>query len=229
MNAPRILSAMLGALILVLVISGCSTINEHYYLHDQAARSGPSLDLPNYYRVSVKGHAKGSSRYLAGWFNENAVDVYFNEISPPDKHRFIEQDQSSSNKVVSVDGDNADKKLVLLLSSNTDLIAGQIGALAENEMLVDAFMRLSNKQVLVEGYESTQKVSLLNARISSIQTAGNNTISSLPDSATVDQIRTATLQYLNLVATHAGATANFKSVEDATDWWLRNKNSIVNQ
>lgn len=213
-------------LLFILSLFGCSKFQEQYFLRDKKYTQG---DLPNYYRVTVEGRAFGSSRYIAGWFSENAVDSYFNEISPPANQKFQNDDNASENKVVSVDPANQNKKLVLLLSSDSDIIASQIGALAENEQLVGGFTNLLNKSTILEGYEANQSLSDLKLLIQNVEISGNSTIALLNESSSKVNVEAAVLQYLNLISSHFGNATTFRNLSDAENWWIQNRYLILNK
>lgn len=74
-------------LLALVVCGGCATaFQEAHYFRSERNGEGPANR--NYYRVRVTGAtALSSSRYVSGYFDPEAVDIYFNEIKQPDKGR----------------------------------------------------------------------------------------------------------------------------------------------
>src|SRR6266404_2610957 len=61
------------------LVSGCATAfkESHYY----QSVNPKTNKVTNYYRLTVKGYAAMSSaRYVSGYYDERAVDLYFNEV-----------------------------------------------------------------------------------------------------------------------------------------------------
>ena len=72
--------------LIVLLLSGCmSSFSERHFFKSEDAYGNPV----NYYKLSVSGkNFLSSTRYLSGYFDEKAVDAYFNQFSQPDKGLF---------------------------------------------------------------------------------------------------------------------------------------------
>src|SRR5438132_3275792 len=69
----------LAILVLAVFVSGCvTTFHEDHYFQSASSRSGHAT---NYFRLQVDGWAAFSSaRYISGYYDERAVDLFFNEI-----------------------------------------------------------------------------------------------------------------------------------------------------
>src|SRR4051794_298126 len=64
-------------------LAGCASVfdEKHFFKSKAVDAQGQPV---NYYRVEVKGTTMlSSSRYISGYFDESAVDRYFNECSQP--------------------------------------------------------------------------------------------------------------------------------------------------
>src|SRR4051812_49182226 len=60
--------------------AGCASFHEEHYFQT-ADKSGTPL---NFFRVRVDGNAGLTRlRYLSGYYDERAVDLYFNEVKSP--------------------------------------------------------------------------------------------------------------------------------------------------
>ena len=104
----------------------------------------------NYYRLRINESSFASkSRYMGGFYDDKAVDRYFGEMSQP-----VEKDTTKAKDVQFIVPNVSDhtsdqlridssKKLVLILSTNSNAISEQIGAFAENDRILEAILRLS--------------------------------------------------------------------------------------
>lgn len=170
---------LMGGLALGL-LGSCQTTREVHYF-----KSGP-----NYYRLKIKEYAfLSSSRYLSGYFDEAALDKYFGEISPSDTAKSIvaisQEDQSC---------DSTTKKLVLVLSTNSDAVVGQISAFAENEQVLQTIADIANKGQVEE--KERLKVELKGAEnnIESIMELGDDVKSILEDANANEEYKKATIE-----------------------------------
>ncbi|WP_367913187.1 hypothetical protein [Leadbetterella sp. DM7] len=124
------------AVLSCLVLAGCRTsIREHHYFKDNAK------ELPNYYRVDITAHTWlfSKTRYWSGYFKTDAIDVYFNEFSQPDNGKL--QDSSGGMQALAAD---PDRQLVVILSSNADDIANQIGNITQSKNALQHLLSLAN-------------------------------------------------------------------------------------
>lgn len=237
-----------GILLMSSTVSCASYVNEVHYFrsHTEDKDHVPN----NYYKVVVDGYTFGSSaRYLAGYFDETAVDSYFSEFSQPANGKFpqslssekssegnSEDNQSTLKKQPS--GESIEpinpalkgRRLILILSSNSDEVATQIGGLAESQKLGGALTRVFNKDKLLSAHKSRQDAKLLTSDQQDLAAKGQSWISDL-DSTKVTQTTTKgnVLQYLNAISTTLGNTAPFKDFEDATGWLNRNRSRLLQE
>ncbi|PVV50407.1 hypothetical protein DD829_22345 [Chryseobacterium sp. HMWF035] len=125
----------------------CSTFNEVHYFKD----GNKSNQIPNYYKVNVYGHTfLSSSRYMSGYFDKNAINLYFNEIKQPENAKFL-----NFNKADSIESGN---ELVLLLSSNSKAISNNLGMLSKNQTVLNSIGFILQK----DKYGQNQQISYLN-------------------------------------------------------------------
>lgn len=70
-----------------LLFASCATIRETHYFKDKIdAKTDLNINssVSNYYKVHIRGWAfLSSSRYVSGYFDEDVVNEYFNEIKQP--------------------------------------------------------------------------------------------------------------------------------------------------
>jgi len=213
---------ILGAVLLISINIGCvADINEHHYFKSSKDKDG----LPNnFYKVNVSGFTFGSSaRYLAGYFDEKAVDSYFSEFAQPEKGKF------PAPGIEPLDPNLKGRQLILILSSNSDEVATQIGAISDNEKLGRALNRMINKDKFLTARQLDQDAKLLTSRQKDLAAKGKSWITDLDSNAKVEVARHNTLQYLNDIAAVLGNTVPFKDEKDATNWLNFNRNKILNE
>ena len=149
-SLPYLLPALLPAVLLavLLAVSGCTSFSQVY--HFQSAASGS--DLPNFFRVKVEGDAQtAKARFLAGFYDERAVDLYFSEI----KSNGSELRKLFSNDLKAPGEDTVIKPLtpdqgrgtfVMIFSTNPKAVADTIGNFAESQVVADALTNLINRR-----------------------------------------------------------------------------------
>ncbi len=134
-------------------MTGCVSFRETHLFRDNTP------NVPNYYKVNIKGSTFFSkTRYVSGYFDEAAVLEYFGEFSQPDSSiadylTSVKRPESSSNNSTSdvkLTGEIEGKRLVMILSSNSKAVADQIGALAENQQLMDALTSMATQEKELE-------------------------------------------------------------------------------
>ncbi len=194
-----------------LCLTGCVTnIREKHYFKDNLQ------DLPNYYCVDVKAHTFlfSKTRYYSGFFKKDAIDTYFNEFSQPKDGKLRD-----STHIQPVAGD-PDRQLVVILSSNADEVATQIGGITQSKNTLKNLISLTN------GGKEENLVNLKDE--TAIQLANNKTLvaiggSLLKDLETKDsmQVQSTLLQLLNQLASDKGKTASFKNFSEAREWLLK--------
>ena len=213
---------ILGVVLLISINIGCvADINERHYFKSSKDTNG----VPNnFYEVSVRGFTFGSSaRYLAGYFDEKAVDSYFSEFAQPEKGKL------PATGVEPLDPNLKGRQLILILSSNSDEVATQIGALSDNERLGRALNRMINKDKFLTARQLDQDAKLLTSRQKDLVAKGKSWITDLDSNATQQTAQDNTLQYLNDIAAVLGNTVPFKDEKDAKTWLNFNRNKILNE
>lgn len=173
------------ALITILLL-GCQSGRELHYF-----KSGD-----NYYRLKIRESSFASkARYLSGYFDEKAVDRYFGEMTQP-----LESDTVRSNQVQFFQTDYSDytpdklkidsmKKLVLILSTNSNAISEQIGAFAENDRIMSAIMELTNKDQIQENLAAQNTIEDIKRTNAAIKNAGDRFIATIANGASAAEIK----------------------------------------
>ncbi len=172
----------------------------------------------NYYRLNIKEDAfLSSSRYTAGYFDDNAVDRYFGEIARPDSAKLSESspklEKATTTGLESLDN----KKLVLLLSTNAQAVTDQIAAFAENEQTLGMIARLANKDLIDLNLELKNKAIFQKSILDGITKSGDVYL----DGAVLTAANATSnlLAFINAVAIARGRKNAFDNIEDAKKWF----------
>lgn len=224
-----------AATIVLLLLSGCSSgkFEEHY--HFPGTLDGHT---ENYYRVEVVGRVNGNQlRYLSGFFDARALDRYFNTFSQPEGSSLARESEDGATPAAanldpeeerSADPEGRGRKLVLLLSQNSEAIAEQIGSLAQSEAFANIVGQLifADDIAEIEGAraEAARMTDLLDDAKARAQQLGPI----LADgSLTGDAAKEQLLQYVNAVAASLGRRTPFDSYEDAVRWLNENRAELI--
>lgn len=144
---------------LLLSIS-CSTINEVHYFKDKITErsDAPTKTVANYYKVQITGCSfLSSSRYVSGYFDQNAINLYFNEFTQPENGQLF--GTSPQGGFTNETGN----ELVLILSTNAKAISDQIGNISKNQVILNSAASLVQDEKIKEAQELKINLSTLNA------------------------------------------------------------------
>lgn len=218
-------------LILVIGAEGClSAFDEKHYLRSDARQ--PDGSPMNYYRLTVNGQTfLSSSRYLSAYFDEKAMNTYFNEISQPAEGRLSPttqcSDADSGNGTQPLDGNLIGKKLLLILSSNSDAIATGIGSLAQSDDVTNNLTRILGNGRFKAAADAKQEVGVQKAVATSVVAEGTSEVTGLPDSPTQARAQEALLNYANRLAAYLGHRGTFSTLDQANQWVRDNGSRAV--
>lgn len=215
---------MLSLAMLGLLSTGCmSSFSEKHYFKSEDAHGNPV----NYYRLNVSGkNFLSSSRYLSGYFDEKAVDAYFSQFSQPDKGVFNGEIKSEGNSVKPLSDALKGRQLVLLLSSNSDAIAQQIGQFANNQAVMADLTRLIYRDHIKDAQSAKTSADLQQMRGKALADIGEKVILGLPDGADQATAQANILFYANRLAAEFGNAVPFKTLEEAKTWLDYNRAHI---
>ena len=136
-----------GCLAALVGLSGCTNFNQLYHFQSSAGDGGV-----NYFRVRVTGDAQtAKARYVAGFYDERAVDLYFNElkssgndIRPIFPEGLKAPGEDAVIKPLSPDKDRG--TFVMIFSTNPKAVADTIGSFADSQVVADSLTNLINKR-----------------------------------------------------------------------------------
>jgi hypothetical protein len=227
-------------LVLLLICGGCaSAFHEHHYFKSETATGEPI----NYYRISVDGAVLlSSSRYLSGYFNDDALNTYFGDYKQPANAHFDPSGAVPSKpadaipntsgatavakngeKVESL-GPQTNRRLVLLLSSNSDAIAEGLSSLSKSNDFTTALTNL----VGAKRFEANQKAKDTGVQADDTSQVlideGKKTLDTLTGANPPDakSAQAMVLNFANDLARFLGSNVEFTSLEEADRWLAAN-------
>jgi len=203
-----------------------TTFEEHHYYQ---ALDPKTEKVTNYYRLTVRGYAAMSSaRYISGYYDERAVDLYFNEVKVAQTPEGATSTQELFSKEIKDPGtqevikplspDSQHGAFVMILSTNASNVSRTIGQFAENQVVADAITNLANRDVLL------QTASVATARAGSANATADEVsrlIALLPDGTTptAKESEASLLRILNAIGTGIeGHPVAFESLDQAAAW-----------
>ena len=142
---------------LLVVLSTCScgtSFKESHYF--TSATSQADFERPrNFFRVNVDGWAAFSAaRYVSGYYDERAVDLFFNEVKTVDAQEGViirplfpgeVPEPFTGDKIRPLSPAEGKGALVMILSTNADAVADAIGNFAEGQAAAAAISNLVNR------------------------------------------------------------------------------------
>lgn len=207
---------------LAITLSSCAArIGETHYF---AAMNEQTGEPENFYRLSVSGSAQfSSSRYLSGYYDERAIDLFFNEIRTADTTSTLfsddQTDPGTSTKLTPLSPTADNGAFVLILSSDADSVANAIGSFAESRAVASAITNLISRGQVTEKQESDATLDIRKAQSQAAhdQLQAQLEIAQAADDPTKAQ--TAFLRILATVASELGADESFADFDEARTWF----------
>lgn len=218
---------LLVTAIVICLCSGCvTTFKEDHYFQSVNDESG---QVSNYYRLRVAGYAYFSSaRYVSGYYDERAVDMFFNEMKiaatpsgTTESGELFKDDLANpgtEEKIKPLSPGDSHGAFVMILSTNASSVTNTIGQFAESQIVAEAVTNLANRDLLENGGSNNQLAAgSANATSEEIK----KLLALVPDSGTPQKDETirAYIRVLNAIA--LGVDENddsFESFSDAEAW-----------
>jgi hypothetical protein len=210
-----------------MLMAGCAaSISEQHFLPSYAPSDIRKVGDPvNFFRLKVDGSTSfTNARYLSGFFDERAVDLFFNEMKAPANQKLFDESikppGQAANEAFKPLSPSTEGAYVLILSTNADSIANAIGSFAESQVVADALTRAFNKDKFAGKAQSDVEVGTLTAR-AQLATARTKLGLDAAKAATNDAAaRTAYLRALLALAQALGYRGTeFKDFADARRWF----------
>lgn len=165
----------------------CSSFNEVHYFKDKVEKKQGSFSNlpPNYYKVEIKGYSfLSSSRYVSGYFDQNAINLYFNEFSQPKDGKLLGNDSSGSCIT-----DEKGNELVLILSTNAKAVTDQIGNISKNQTILNSLSQISQKEQIQEAEDVKLQIKFTEMEIENLKLNTDLYLIGLSNKTPADQKR----------------------------------------
>lgn len=213
--------------LLVLVLSGllllgCTRFDERHYFTSETKQGDQRAT--NYFRVRVRGGAAlSSARYVAGYYDERAVDLFFNEMKTAGSSSKLfhegQKDPGSNEVIRPLSPKTEDGAFVMILSTNSQAVANTIGNFAESNVVAEAITNLVNRGKLTEIRRAESELSVKQNRAKGVAGRIQGLLARLPANGNRAETREAYLRVLNVIAETYGARQNFTTVNEAAQWF----------
>ncbi|WP_417479273.1 hypothetical protein [Maricaulis maris] len=143
---------------LVMMLGGCtSTVRETHYFMSVNEETGQPV---NFFRLQIKANTNSSSaRYVAGFYDESAVDMYFNEIRLSQSNGQGSGDSGTEGRSrapseniqlsnITATGEQRPGAFMLILSSNADSVVNTISQFAQSRIVAEGVTNIVNRERL---------------------------------------------------------------------------------
>lgn len=216
------------AMVLLDLLGCASTFHETHYFKSETRKSASAI--PNYYRLTVEGYSfLSSSRYISGYFDEDTINTYFNEYTQPSQAAIIPAkttdtgkaaggNQNSATAITPVAQELQGKQLVMILSSNSDEIATQIGSLAQSKQFTASLVGLVTRDRYAAANTAENMLTMEKSRAKTEAQLATQLADGLSDGATKAEAETALVAFLDALAFDAGFQGAFDNLESAAKW-----------
>jgi hypothetical protein len=222
-------------LLILFLVSGCaSTFGEKHYFQTVNEKTG---DVSNYYRLTVKGFtAFSSARYVSGYYDVRAVDMFFNELKIGETAQgttssaklFVDnlKEPGTSNIITPLSPSKGNGAFVMVLSTNASSVTNTIGQFAENQIVADAITNLANRDLLI-AEEIKGQADVLSANATKDELIELFKLVPSTQRPEAEETSNAYLRILNSIARGLGYDqSGFKTFKEAKDWMQNEKGGI---
>lgn len=154
-----------GILVISLVLSviSCSNIYEVHYFKDKVNQKSNYINsyMPNYYKVEISGYSfLSSSRYISGYFDQNAINTYFNEFTQPENGNILKNNTFTNE---------TGNELVLIFSTNAKAITNQIGSISKSQTVLNSLASIVEKGKTEESKKINSQLEILDIDINQLK------------------------------------------------------------
>lgn len=229
MNRGKNTHWILGTLITsTAMLTGCATFHEEHYFQE----TDTSGATTNYFRLLISGYSSfGRARYVAGYYDERAVDLFFNEVKRTgDQADDVKPifsanlvDPGGTDKIKPLSPDAEHGAFMMILSSNPKAVTDVIGQFAESDQVAQAVTNLANKSEVSQMRRLSAQTTTQTTRLQSVATELRALFALVPQGSTPDKAATASAytRILNSIAASLNSSQTFTSLDDpAVSVWL---------
>jgi hypothetical protein len=220
---------------LLATLSACTTSFQEDHFYEVTQESGSTPLNKNYFRIRIKGRAQlSSARYVSGYYDERAVDLFFNELkvsdgTTVDKRPLFPADLVSpgtSTKVTPLEPGQYGA-FVMVFSTNASAVTNAIGQFAQNQVVADAITNLVNQDTVrrLRGadpqpqFEQAQAKAVARELDALMALVPEYSPGPPPKVGDKEATKRACLRILNLIARAGGAKVAFGEFEDAVKYF----------
>ncbi|AZA91763.1 hypothetical protein EG343_14635 [Chryseobacterium nakagawai] len=117
--------------------------------------------MPNYYKVEISGYSfLSSSRYISGYFDQNAINTYFNEFTQPENGNILKNNTFTNE---------TGNELVLIFSTNAKAITNQIGSISKSQTVLNSLASIVEKGKTEESKKINSQLEILDIDINQLK------------------------------------------------------------
>jgi hypothetical protein len=220
----KFLISILLASLSTLAISGCGTsFRENHYFSSASDDPGRERKT-NYFRVTVDGWAAFSAaRYVSGYYDERAVDLFFNEVKAIDGTTIIPplfQTPSAGEQIRPLSPDQGKGALVMILSTNADVVADAIGNFAEGQAAAAAISNLVNRDEIRMARRTKAEQAARERGATALATEVGTFMSAMAPAQEATFLRDY-LRVANALGRELDPPVSFASLEEVAAWHRR--------
>lgn len=216
----------LPSLALAALVCGCWAKFEETHFFQQP---GPFGQAANYYRLEVSGGTWfSSSRYIAGYYDERAVDLFFNQLKPAGQNGggisplFVadQKEPGSAETITPLTPTSGRGAFVMLFSSDANAVANAIGQFSESQVVAEAVTNLVNRPIIQSSREASAMAQAESMRSASLVMELDGLFQALSETDTAEQaaVRHRALDILRALARASGDMSSFSDFDDAERW-----------
>ena len=215
-------------LVLPLLFAACASFHEVHYFQSR----DPGGNAVNFFRVRVDGRGGLTNlRYVSGFYDERAVDLYFNEVKPPtsganaDIQPLFVNNQinpGTTDVLKPLDPDASHGALLMVFSSNPNAITDVIGQFAESQQVADALTNLVSRNEVKQLRAAAPGQAALSSRLAASGdelTALAGALPAAPASGDTVKLDRSCLEILRSIAITLGGDGKFQTPEEAAQWF----------
>lgn len=216
---------------LLLLLTGCATsFQEDHFFKSVSKDSGATT---NYYRLTISGRAQFSSaRYIAGFYDERAVDLFFDEMKSASSQDDAKIESLFQNGEIGLaDGEKIAPlsptpehgAFLMIFSTSAKAVANTIGEFADSQVVADAVTNLVNKDDVRRAAEEGASFKLAEQRGQSVTSELEALVGALPPATEANPAKSTTtegtLRILSAIAQSLGRPGSFGSIDEARGWF----------
>lgn len=211
----------------LLLLAACSTNfrEDHYFKSISKTGEKPT----NYFRLRVEGRANFSSaRYIAGYYDERAVDLFFDEMksstsTSDSKIEPIFQGGeialANGEKIAPLSPKMEDGAFLMIFSTNAKAVANTIGQFADSQVAADAITNLVNRDQVKETARAEVSKQKAQQRAKAVAAEVESLVNAFPaTNPGKDDTTQAALRLLAAIAQAKGRVGSFQDINEARAW-----------